>query len=220
MNTSIQALRASSLVDAVRDQLRLAILSGELRAGEAVRDSVLATKMEVSRAPVREALRALEQSGLVVKSPNRSYAVASFTTQDLVDLASVRMALEGLATRLAVSADASSDGMEKALARLREAVAAEDPVAMVSTDRQFHEAMIAASGNRRLMASYAQICDQIELALHATNALKRGREGLVERHEQLLVEYRKARAHRDVTVLLKLLEEHIAGGLSVPPLDL
>ncbi|OLT16183.1 hypothetical protein BJF78_14970 [Pseudonocardia sp. CNS-139] len=216
---TIQAIRAGSLVETVRQQLRLAILSGELPVGEAVRDSVVAARMEVSRAPVREALRALEQSGLVVKTPNKSYVVASFTPRDLVDLAGVRTALEGLASRLAVSARASPDGMEQALARLHEAVTADDAVAMVSTDRQFHEALVAASGNQRLVASYAQIRDQIELALHATDALTRGREGLVERHEELLAEYRAALTNRDLSTLLKLLEEHIAGGLGVPPLD-
>ncbi|WP_166459533.1 GntR family transcriptional regulator [Amycolatopsis pithecellobii] len=217
---TIQAVRAGSLVETVREQLRHAILSGELPPGEAVRDSVLAARMEVSRAPVREALRALEQSGLVVKKPNRSYAVASFTARDLVDLAGVRIALEGLASRLAVGANAGSGGMAEALSRLRDAVDADDPVAMVSADREFHEALVTASGNQRLMTSYAQICDQIELALHATNALKRGREGLVERHEELFAEYQAALARRDVSILLSLLEGHVAGGLGVPPLEL
>ncbi|GAA1009736.1 GntR family transcriptional regulator [Acrocarpospora pleiomorpha] len=211
----MQVVRASSLVDEIRNRLRLAILARELPAGEAVRDSVLAAQMQVSRAPVREALRALEQSGLVVKSPNKSYIVASFTPQDLADLAGVRLALEGLACRLSVSSAASSSGMESALSRLREAVNDQDSVAMVAADRQFHEALVAASGNGRLVANYAQICDQIELALHSNGALERGREGLVERHEELLAEYQRAVERRDLSQLLPLLESHIAGGLGM-----
>lgn len=77
--------------------MRQAILKGELKPGERLLEIALAERLGVSRTPVREAMRKLEQEGLVVMIPRRGAQVASITEKDLNDVLEVRIALENVA---------------------------------------------------------------------------------------------------------------------------
>ena len=85
------------LRDVVFNTLRQAILKGELKPGERLLEIALAERLGVSRTPVREAMRKLEQEGLVVMIPRRGAQVASITEKDLNDVLEVRIALENVA---------------------------------------------------------------------------------------------------------------------------
>src|SRR5215467_704724 len=90
---------AGSTVDAVYGALRRGILEGELPPGLRLRSDVLANEFNVSRTPVREALRKLETEGLVVAARN-GLVVRELTEQDLTEIFHMREALEGMAARL------------------------------------------------------------------------------------------------------------------------
>ena len=79
------------LRDVVFNTLRQAILKGELKPGERLLEIALAERLGVSRTPVREAMRKLEQEGLVVMIPRRGAQVASITEKDLNDVLEVRL---------------------------------------------------------------------------------------------------------------------------------
>jgi DNA-binding GntR family transcriptional regulator len=212
-----ESMRASGLVERIRDELHRAIVSGRMGPGSTLAESVIATEMEVSRAPVREALRLLEESGLVEKTPNRPYRVAEFTESDLVDLASLRIALEELAVRLAVGADPDLSAARAALEQMRAASAAGSTYEIIAADRAFHEALIWAAGNPRLTAAYSRLRDQIQLALltnlgDGTAVL----HDIHERHVDFLDRYVTTIRGGDPSVLLPLLERHVAGGMGVP----
>ena len=211
-----EALRSSGLPDRIRDELRSAIVGGRFAPGTVLRESLIAAEMEISRAPVREALRLLEESGLVEKSPNRSYRVAEFTEEDLRDLASLRIALEELAIRLVIGVSPPLDGVHAALAQMRVAVDAGSVPDIIGADRAFHEALVVAAGNKRLTAAYTRLRDQIQLAL-LTNIVDRASvlDDIVERHEDLLDRYLNAAASGDLTLIYPVLEEHITGGMKV-----
>lgn len=85
------------LRDVVFNTLRQAILKGDLKPGERLLEIALAERLGVSRTPVREAMRKLEQEGLVVMIPRRGAQVASITEKDLNDVLEVRIALENVA---------------------------------------------------------------------------------------------------------------------------
>jgi DNA-binding GntR family transcriptional regulator len=211
-----ESMRSSGLVERIRDELHRAIVSGRLAPGSTLTESVIATEMEVSRAPVREALRLLEESGLVDKTPNRPYRVAEFAESDLVDLASMRIALEELAVRLAVGADPDLGPAHLALEQMRAASDRGSTFEIIAADRAFHEALILAAGNPRLTAAYTRLRDQIQLALLAnltdgTSVLG----GIHERHVDLLDRYVATVRGGDPAALLPLLEEHIAAGMGV-----
>ena len=89
------------LRDVVFNTLRQAILKGELQPGERLMEIQLATKLGVSRTPVREAIRKLELEGLVLMIPRKGAEVADITEKSLRDVLEVRQALEELAVQLA-----------------------------------------------------------------------------------------------------------------------
>lgn len=213
------AVQADSLVDRVRDELQRAILSGALPPGTALRDSVIAAEMGVSRAPVREALRTLQESGLVDKLPNRSHRVAEFDETGWQDLMSLRIAYEGLAVRLAVARRADPSAIEAALRSMIVVAEGQDDVATISADWAFHDAIVHASGNGRLVEAYARLRDQIQLALLTNVQAGKGvMSGIVERHADLLGLFEDALATGDPAPLIATLEDHIATGMGVPAL--
>lgn len=80
-------------------RIREMILQGELKAGERVPEAAIAERLGISRTPVRQALPALAQEGLLVAGGGRGYVVRGFTAQEILDAVEVRAALEGLAAR-------------------------------------------------------------------------------------------------------------------------
>lgn len=213
------ALRASNLVDQIRDELQRAILSGGLAPGTALRDSVIAAEMGVSRAPVREALRTLQESGLLDKLPNRSYRVIVFDTDDWHELASMRMAYEGLAVRLSVARNSSSTELSEAVERLRQAEATQDDLATIAADWAFHEALVRGSGNSKLVAAYTRLRYQIQLALITNVKSGHGNMiGITDRHADLRDLFERAVATSQPSLMLPMLEDHMCVGMNTPPL--
>ncbi|MEZ0171273.1 GntR family transcriptional regulator [Microvirga sp. TS319] len=80
-------------------RIREMILQGELKPGERVPEAVIAERLGISRTPVRQALPALAQEGLLVAGGARGYVVRGFTAQEILDAIEVRAALEGFAAR-------------------------------------------------------------------------------------------------------------------------
>ena len=89
-----EPLDREGLVQRVVRRLSKAIVSGQLSPGERLSESVVARQLGVSRAPVREAARLLENSGLVTYQPNRGFFVRRFTARELDDLYEFRLVIE------------------------------------------------------------------------------------------------------------------------------
>ena len=89
------------LRDVVFNTLRQAILRGELKPGERLMEIQLANKLGVSRTPIREAIRMLEQEGLAVTIPRKGAEVAKMTEKDMEDVLQIREALDELAAKIA-----------------------------------------------------------------------------------------------------------------------
>jgi DNA-binding GntR family transcriptional regulator len=93
----LRSLRRRSLGDEVTDQIRDVILSDGLQPGDRVGEAEISNSLQVSRGPVREALVRLEQEGLVTIERHRGATVVDLTRKDVVELATLRAALEQLA---------------------------------------------------------------------------------------------------------------------------
>ncbi len=89
------------LRDVVFNTLREAILKGDLKPGERLMELQLAAKLGVSRTPIREAIRMLEQEGLAVTMPRKGAEVAKMTLKDMEDVLEIREALDELAVKIA-----------------------------------------------------------------------------------------------------------------------
>jgi DNA-binding GntR family transcriptional regulator len=142
----------ANLGDLVANEIRTAILAGDLAPGERLKQEQLAADMSVSRIPVREALRVLEAEGLVETLPGRGSMVAELTRDDAADALTVRGTLEGLAARLAAERVSP-----EVIARLSDAVekgkrASErgDHATASSAHTVFHLELAKAGGNTHL----------------------------------------------------------------------
>ena len=140
------------LREAVFATLRDAILHGTLRPGDRLMEIHLADQLGVSRTPVREAIRMLEQEGLARAVPRKGAVVGQITQSDLQDVLEVRSALEELAVRKACK---SINGqqiaeLERAARIFAQQLHAGDLTASARADEVFHGIISKASGNIRL----------------------------------------------------------------------
>lgn len=135
---------------AVREQ----ILRGERVGGDWLRETDLAAELGVSRTPVREALRRLAAEGLVRHAPNRGVQVQSWTVEDLEEIFSLRTVLEPWGSALAATqGGADVDALAALATAMDQAAGGPDPdfATLTELNNQFHRAVLAASGNSRLV---------------------------------------------------------------------
>lgn len=164
-----QPVRAESLSAQVFETIRDAIFRGELKAGETLRELGLAKTLNVSQATVREALAHLEQFGLVVRTPNRSTNVTTFSHADAAHRATVRLSLEELAF-LEARERMTADEMEEVatLADQAEEASTNGATAYdaIVAERRFHGRVWELSGNPVL----ARTLDQVSMPLFVGRA--------------------------------------------------
>jgi DNA-binding GntR family transcriptional regulator len=135
----------------VYEELRSAIVEGRIRPNERLIEAELADRLGVSRTPIRESMQRLAADGLVI-SRRRGWVVREHSPQEIQDIYEVRAALEGYAARLA--AERASDDMIDQIVRIHENyVAALQQTSrghLIEHNDDFHNAVVAASGNTRL----------------------------------------------------------------------
>lgn len=165
-----QTQRTPALSDSAYNAIRALIVSGEIRAGEALSERALSERFGISRTPVREAIRALANDGLLEIVPMRGTFVRQLSVRDLSEIHEVRLALEGMAAWLAAQKGVTP-ALEEVAVRLRALDAQGEqgmPLDVDITQRvgwQFHEAMFAAADNVRLTETYHALRTQNGLAL-------------------------------------------------------
>lgn len=151
------------LRDVVFNTLRQGILTGTLKPGERLMEIHLADRLGVSRTPIREAIRRLELEGLVTMVPRKGAEVAMISSQDLTDVLEVRRALESLATELATQriTQEQKDELVSAKQAFEEAVETKDMVKIAQADVDFHDVILRASGNKRLVQMVNNLAERI-----------------------------------------------------------
>lgn len=156
--------RRRGLADEVADRVRDAIFGGAYPPGAQLREVELSEALGVSRGPVREALLKLEREGLVRSEWHRGAIVTTLSDVDVAELDSLRSALEQLAVRLVVAfaSDADLAAIDEVVERMDRA---RDEHEMVRCDIDFHDAVYAASGHRRLAEAWQAIRSQVHLFL-------------------------------------------------------
>ena len=172
------------LRDVVFNTLRQAILKGELKPGERLMEIALAERLGVSRTPIREAMRKLEQEGLVVMIPRRGAQVANITEKDLNDVLEVRIALENVAIEKACARMTEEEMRRLWLAakEFEHTIAEGNLVKLAEADVAFHEVIYQASDNKRLIQVLNNMREQIYR--YRVEYLKRE-----EAHPQLIAEH-------------------------------
>ena len=200
---------APALGHHVLAQLRRAIITGDLAAGTHLVESKLSATFDVSRGPIRDALRQLQVEGLV-ESRRRGTYVRGLTSADIEELYMIRELLEFAAVRAICEREGVDlEGVKAELRRMREAFEAGDRQAFASADLQFHTAFYDAAGYPRLSAVWAQYRPTFADMLAVTNAQDGDLAPTLRDHELLL----ESVAGGDTEGTLEILGRHIQGSL-------
>lgn len=185
-----------TLAEDIADRMREAIIRGQFAPGQRLREEQLATSLEVSRGPVREALILLEHEHLVVVRRNRGAIVAHLTEQDLEEVYSLRIAIERLAARWA-AARATDDDLDHVQEMLEEFKSAlEGPVGehdAAELDVRFHDAIYRAAHHRRLYAAWSSLRPQVRVFLLRRNIANPDWRPLMVSGHQVILDTLKAR---------------------------
>ncbi|WP_170352034.1 MULTISPECIES: GntR family transcriptional regulator [Ruegeria] len=155
---------------AVRD-LRQMILSGELAAGTDHLESELAETLGMSRTPIREAALMLESKGLLEMRPRKGVRILPVSSDDMREIYDILTELESLAAQRAAEAGYSEDELAVlagSIAKMDQAIEAEDLEAWAEADELFHQELVRLGGNKRVEAIVAMMSDQVRRARATT----------------------------------------------------
>lgn len=149
-------------------RMREAIVSGKLEPGAHLNETDIAKQMAVSRIPVRESLKKLEQEGLVVRLPNKGCFVTTFTEQDINEVFSLRASLESMAYQWAIPKMTSRDVQKlKDLVKKQElAIENQDYDDLARLDMQFHEYICIQANHSRLLKAWYEQHAQCQMLLN------------------------------------------------------
>lgn len=152
-----------SLREVVLLTLRKAILTGRLKPGERLMEIQLSQLLGVSRTPVRDAIRNLEQEGLVQMSPHRGAHVAYISEKTVIDVLEVRRAMEGLSVSRAVRRMTPEQLilLQEAMLECERATQSGDCQQVVKADVRFHDIILDSTGNEKLKNIMNNLSDQI-----------------------------------------------------------
>ena len=150
----------TDLGTAVMTELRSLIINGEFAQGERLVETELATRFDVSRGPIRDALAQLERGGLVELRPRKGSFVRTLAATDVEEIYSLRIALESLALRIAAEIGAPIAEMQDHLAALEAGHRSGDTSAIGAADMNLHRSFISASGHQRLLHAWENLADQ------------------------------------------------------------
>lgn len=170
MSTASQRLRPLGLGDQIAHRLRVDIILGEIPEGTHLAEDNLAARFDVSRGPIRDALRNLESEGLVENRRKRLYA-RSLGMTDIDELYSLRENLESLALRLAIETAATRDweAVQRLVDRMRTAAETDDFETFADADMDFHTSFYRLSGHRRLAEAWRPYQRTFEVLFELSN---------------------------------------------------
>jgi len=198
---------SSTLREEVTARIRRALLTGELRPGQRIKEVHLAEALGVSRPTLRESLQQLVHEGALVQVPYKGIRVAQPTTDELRDVAEVRMTLETMAAlRLSRDPDGPAmDGVREALALHLAAVESADDLQAHVTHIGLHKAIWDQADSPTLRKIWPLVGAQIHVALTVDRAVRHGPERDAMLHRRLV----RVIEDGDESAIAAEVEEHI-----------
>ena len=165
LRPTIAMLQSSSLTSVVQQEIERRILHGELAPGAKLNEAALAEALGVSRGPVREAFRMLEEAGLVRQEKNRGAFVRSIPLDEAMEIFDLRaMMEESVGRRLAVAITPEQLRQVRALVdAMEKAVKAGDADAYHLLNLEFHDTLVAFAGNRKQTSLYRRLINELSL---------------------------------------------------------
>lgn len=163
--TPLSVIRKTSLASAAQEEIEKLILSGDLPAGSRIGEAEMALRLGVSRGPIREAFRGLEEVGLVRFEKNRGVFVREIDISEADANYTVRGALEALAGRLlAVKiSDAEVDELRSIVKAMEAALSLDDAAGYAALNHDLHRRIFEMAGNAKLTEMYQRVTKELML---------------------------------------------------------
>jgi DNA-binding GntR family transcriptional regulator len=196
-----------ALHEEVADRLRVLIMQGDLQPGERLNERVLCERLNVSRTPMREAMKVLATEKLVELSPNRGATVVKLVARDVMQLFEVMASLEGLSGELAARHHTKQqlDEIRALHFEMLAAHARRDLPNYYRLNKSIHEAINYCAGNDVLVDTYRSVNTRIQHLRFKSNFVQEKWDQAVKEHEAML----KALTERDEKTMRALLEQHL-----------
>lgn len=201
-----------TLMNQALDHMREAILHGKLKPGDRLVESHLAKQMNISRFPVREALRFLEKEGLVESIPFKGTYVSEFTERDMEEVFALRGALEGLALQILVNRidESQIETLHGIIKEMESAAREGDAAKVVANDLRFHHTLCEFSGNKKLLFFWETLSHHIHMFLSIEKTVYDPPERFVLTHYPILEALKK----RDGALVSARLRIHLEDAMA------
>lgn len=185
---TIALLQSASLASAAQQEIERMILDGELPPGAKLAEQRLSERLGVSRGPIREAFRMLEEAGLVRQEKNRGVFVRDIPLDEALEIYDLRAAMDELVGRR-LAEQVTPEQLRQAkdlLDEMERAMRAGDADAYHRLNLRFHDGLLEAAGNRKMAAIYRKLVKELALFRRRNLASREALAQSVAEHRQIL----------------------------------
>jgi phosphonate utilization transcriptional regulator len=203
---TIALLRSASLATAALHEIERLILAGELAPGTKLTEAMLSERLGVSRGPIREAFRRLEEAGLVRQEKNRGVFVRDIAPEEAAEIFDLRAVMDELAGRRLAETLSTEQAktLRSIVERMEQAARADDADAYHLFNLEFHDQVVACAGNRKMSEMYRKLVKELALARRRNLGTPQALPQSAAEHRQIL----KAIASGDPEAAGRALFEH------------
>lgn len=200
-------IRRRPLHDEASERIRDMIVEGRLAAGEWINENELCQQLQISRTPLREALKVLAAEGLVQLVPRRGARVARLSVREIVDLFEALSGIEGIAAELAAKrmSAADLDGLRQLQLRIEQRHKARNRHEYFHDNQTLHQAIVQCSGNSALVDIHARLIARVRRARYQAILSEARWAESVQEHAQILA----ALESRDARKAGELMRQHV-----------
>ena len=207
-------IKNTSLGKLVRDHLLAQIMDGTLQPGQALREPELVEQMQVSRVPVREALRELESMGLVISRKHSGVYIRELTVEEVHDLYQFRALMDHHAGSMVAQLDPAKraalvERLSVCVSAMDEAMDSDATQTYYNANLQFHWLFIQFAGNLEIAKSYREVIQKLHLARVKNLTSKAHRVQSNAEHKQIVLALQDAHAISGATHCAELLSHHV-----------
>jgi len=200
----------------VADILRQAIINGSMRPGTPIIEMALAEQLNVSRAPVREAIQILEADGLIESEPYKGKRVKPLTQKEVEELYSLREQFEAFAIRRVVERKVDVSELRLHTASMFEAAERKDFAALMKSDEAFHRTLIRLADHNLMLGMWDNLYLRIRQIMALRNSANRDLRQVAQNHPPIVDAIEKG----DMIVAISLISDHTRSASQISPEEL
>ncbi len=206
-------MKIESITDIAKRHIEEWIITGRFQPGEQLKEEEICQRLEISRPPVREALKALEATGLVIKKPRRGVFVPEMTEKDIWEIYTLKAALYEMAIDLALPKITIKEiaKLESLMEKMEACVNKEPPDVLKyqKYHRSFHTTIMDVAGNGRLKTIAANLHNQVSMISYKTLQERRHYLSSLRYHRKIL----QAIKERNSEYARQLTKDHVLSAL-------